>query len=206
MSGAAAEACTARGQAAVLAKPLRTRDTYSDGTFLSERGAPAPQRHPPAAAAYRSTKTYDHSEGLSCCFRQWRADHSHCRLLHGYALAFKFTFACSELDERNWCFDFGGLKPVKAWLHGMFDHTFLVARDDPALPQFEELADQGLVELRVLPAVGCEATAAFVFEHVSRFVAEQAHGRAWLETVEVKEHGGNSALYSPDPHPCRPAT
>ncbi len=25
---------------------------------------------------YRSTKTYDHTEGLSCCFRQWRATHS----------------------------------------------------------------------------------------------------------------------------------
>ena len=34
--------------------------------------------------------------------------HSHCRLIHGYALAFKFVFATRELDERNWCFDFGG--------------------------------------------------------------------------------------------------
>ncbi len=42
---------------------------------------------------YRSTKMYDHNEGLSCCFRQWRATDSHCRLIHGYALAFKFVFA-----------------------------------------------------------------------------------------------------------------
>ena len=61
---------------------------------------------------YRSTKSYDHSEGLSCCFRQWRATHSHCRLVHGYALAFKFVFATHRLDERHWCFDFGGLKPI----------------------------------------------------------------------------------------------
>ena len=154
-------------------------------------------RQPTFAALYRSTKTYDHSEGLSCCFRQWRADGSHCRLLHGYALAFKFTFACSNLDERNWCFDFGGLKPIKSWLHEMFDHTLVVAQDDPALLQFKELASRGLVELRVLPAVGCEATAGFVFEHVSRFVAEQTNDRVWLEAVEVKEHGGNSAIYSP---------
>jgi len=57
---------------------------------------------------FRSTKTYNHNEGLSCCFRQWRAD-SHCKLLHGYALAFKFVFATRELDARNWCYDFGGL-------------------------------------------------------------------------------------------------
>src|SRR5918993_5827328 len=97
--------------------------------------APLPQAVSATAPVelYRSTKTYDHTEGLSCCFRQWRASHSHCRLVHGYALAFKFVFATFELDERNWCFDFGGLKPVKAWLKDLFDHTMLVAQDDPEL-------------------------------------------------------------------------
>ncbi|HEX2555077.1 MAG TPA: hypothetical protein VHL98_15360, partial [Microvirga sp.] len=61
----------------------------------------APPAHAATAARplaiYRSTKVYDHNEGLSCCFRQWRATHSHCRLLHGYALAFKFVFATHEL-------------------------------------------------------------------------------------------------------------
>ncbi len=156
------------------------------------------------APVYRSTKTYDHSEGLSCCFRQWRATHSHCRLIHGYALAFRFVFAARELDDRNWCFDFGGLKPVKAWLHEMFDHTMLVAEDDPNLPDFRQLEAKGLVTLRVLPRVGCEATAEYVFGHVARFVAEQTVGRVWLETVEVMEHGGNSALYEEGP-PSRPA-
>ena len=108
----------------------------------------APKAHA-AAAVYRSTKTYGHSEGLSCCFRQWRAAHSHCRLLHGYALSFRFVFASQELDERNWCFDFGGLKPVRAWLHHMFDHTALVAEDDPQLPSFHDLADRDLIDLRV---------------------------------------------------------
>ncbi|WP_206664814.1 6-pyruvoyl trahydropterin synthase family protein [Dankookia rubra] len=148
---------------------------------------------------HRSTKTYDHSEGLSCCFRQWRAQ-SHCRLIHGYALAFKFVFATRELDECGWCFDFGGLKPVRAWLHEMFDHTMLVAADDPDLPEFKRLEEKGLVALRVLPRVGCEATAEHVFRHVARFVAEQTAGRVWLETVEVREHGGNSALYEGEVH------
>lgn len=143
---------------------------------------------------FQSTKTYDHNEGLSCCFRQWRAADSHCRLLHGYALAFRFTFACSRLDERNWCFDFGGLKPLRAWLHQWFDHTLIVAADDPALGQFQSLADEGLVALRILPAVGCEATARFVFDYAAAFVSEQTDDRAWIEAVEVREHGGNSAM------------
>ena len=143
---------------------------------------------------FRSTKTYDHNEGLSCCFRQWRAD-SHCRLLHGYALAFKFVFATRELDARNWCYDFGGLKPVRQWLHDTFDHTTLVAEDDPERLTFEALARAGLIDLRVLPSVGCEATARYVFDYVARYVDAQTGGRVWLETIEVKEHGGNSAVY-----------
>lgn len=151
--------------------------------------------HKPASGTYRSTKAYDHSEGLSCCFRQWRAQ-SHCRLLHGYALAFRFVFATESLDHNNWCFDFGGLKPVRTWLHEMFDHTTLVAQDDPDLPAFEALRESGLVDLRILPAVGCEAVARHVHDYVSIYVTSQTEGRVRLESVEVREHGGNSALYS----------
>jgi 6-pyruvoyltetrahydropterin/6-carboxytetrahydropterin synthase len=146
-------------------------------------------------ALYRSTKTYDHSEGLSCCFRQWRAAESHCRLVHGYALAFKFIFATHELDERNWCMDFGGLKVIRTWLHELFDHTMIVAEDDPHLSDFQALADKGLVSVRVMPSVGCEATAQYVFDFVAAFVSQQTRSRVWLESVEVREHGGNSAIY-----------
>jgi 6-pyruvoyltetrahydropterin/6-carboxytetrahydropterin synthase len=162
---------------------------------LRERSIPLPELRA-ATAVYRTIKTYDHNEGLSCCFRQWRADHSHCNLIHGYALAFRFVFATTELDQHNWGIDFGGLQPLKAWLKSMFDHTMLVAADDPHLARFEQLADDGLVNLRTMPAVGCEATAKYVFDHVSEFVAEQTHGRVWLESVEVREHGGNSATYT----------
>ena len=157
---------------------------------------PAPEGVAQGREIYRSTKSYDHSEGLSCCFRQWRATHSHCRLIHGYALAFRFVFATERLDERNWCFDFGGMKPIRAWLHEMFDHTMIAAEDDPSLPAFRSLAEEGLVELRILPAVGCEATARYVFDYVSRYVDRETGGRVWLESVEVREHGGNSAIYT----------
>jgi 6-pyruvoyltetrahydropterin/6-carboxytetrahydropterin synthase len=163
---------------------------------LPERSRTLPEVRA-AAAVYRTIKTYDHNEGLSCCFRQWRANHSHCKLIHGYALAFRFVFATTELDKHNWGVDFGGLQPLKAWLKSMFDHTMLVAVDDPHRALFEQLASDGLVNLRTMPAVGCEATAKYVFDHVSEFVAEQTHGRVWLESVEVREHGGNSATYTP---------
>ena len=62
-----------------------------------------------------STKTYGHERGLSCAFRQPNASHSHCSLLHGYALAFTFVFECTELDDKNWGVYFGGLNDLKDW-------------------------------------------------------------------------------------------
>jgi 6-pyruvoyltetrahydropterin/6-carboxytetrahydropterin synthase len=105
------------------------------------------------------------------------------------------VFATRTLDERNWCFDFGGLKPIRAWLHEMFDHTLIVAADDPEIAQLRELGHHGLASVRVLPAVGCEAVAKFVHDYVSAYVHKESGGRVWLESVEVREHGGNSAIY-----------
>jgi 6-pyruvoyltetrahydropterin/6-carboxytetrahydropterin synthase len=155
------------------------------------RAAPVQPQH----ELYRSTKNYDHSEGLSCCFRQWRAEHSHCKLVHGYALAFSFVFASRSLDQNNWCFDFGGMKEIRHWLHEMFDHTMLVAADDPERERLEALGHAGIVDIRVVPAVGCEAIAKQVFGHVARYVTQKTENRVWLESVHVKEHGGNSASY-----------
>ena len=149
------------------------------------------------AGLWRVVKSYDHAEGLSCSFRQWQAGASHCRYLHGYALALRFTFLAETLDDRGWCIDFGGLKPLRAWLHETFDHTTLVAADDPELPTFQTLAAQGLIQLRMLPSVGCEAFAAHAWEWAAAFAAAQTGGRVRVERVEVAEHAGNSAVFAP---------
>lgn len=144
--------------------------------------------------AYKSTKTYTPECGFACSFRQWRAE-SHCRFLHGYALGFRFTFACHELDERGWVVDFGGLKNLKGWLEDTFDHTCLVAEDDPLMDDLSVLANHGLMQLRVLPKVGCEAFAELVFEYTEQWLKDAGFGpRCYLESVEVFEHGGNSAI------------
>lgn len=172
------------------------REAAREGNSVNQGPGPAGLTADLQRGVYRSTKTYDHNEGLSCCFRQWRADHSHCRLLHGYALAFKFVFAAHVLDVRHWCLDFGGLKPVRQWLHEMFDHTLVVAADDPELARLEELGRAGLADIRVMPAVGCEATARFVYLRVNEMVQRETESRVWVDSVEVREHGGNSAIFS----------
>ena len=148
------------------------------------------------SATWRVIKAYGHDEGLSCAFRQWQAQHSHCRFLHGYALAFRFTFACETLDERAWCVDFGSLKPLRAWLHEIFDHTLLAARDDPQLPVWRALDAADLARLIVVDEVGCEAFARLAHDWASQYIARETADRVWLEQVEVSEHAGNTASFT----------
>ena len=100
---------------------------------------------------YRVIKTYGNETGLSCAFRQWKAT-SHCNLIHGYALGFEVTFESTELDERNWVSDFGDLGKLKDFLKETFDHTTVVAEDDPKLNTFTELSNQGPVSYTHLRA------------------------------------------------------
>lgn len=133
----------------------------------------------------------------SCAFRQWRAEHSHCKYLHGYQLKAKLWFGCDTLDDKNWCVDFGGLKDLKSQLRYMFDHTTTVALDDPELETFKELDSKGLVQLRILEdGVGIEKVAEYVFKAACSFVKEHSGGRCWVDRVEVFEHEDNSATYS----------
>ena len=142
-----------------------------------------------------STKTYGHNIGLSACFRQPKA-HSHCKFLHGYALAFKFTFGCSELDERNWVVDFGGLKPLKAWLEDSFDHKVVLDKDDPMMQYFKNLESAELCELNIVDGVGVEKFAEHAFNFAQELIDSMSKGRCWVESVECSEHGANSAIYS----------
>jgi len=148
--------------------------------------------------AYYSTKTYGHNIGLSACFRQPHADHSHCRFLHGYSLQFKFTFAADELDNKNWVVDFGGLKPLKAWLEDTFDHKVVLDREDPMLYKFAELENAGLAELTILDGVGVEKFAYHACKQANELVHKMTQGRCRCVEVECAEHGANSAIYRAD--------
>jgi 6-pyruvoyltetrahydropterin/6-carboxytetrahydropterin synthase len=144
---------------------------------------------------YYSTKTYGHNIGLSAVFRQPNADHSHCHLLHGYSLAFKFTFGCKDLDDKNWAVDFGGLKPLKAWLENMFDHKLVLDKNDPHLDQFQQLEDMDLAEIRIFDGVGAEMFAKHAFEFSDELIREKTDDRCFVDSVECMEHGANSAIY-----------
>ena len=149
-------------------------------------------------AKHYSTKHYGHNIGLSAVFRQPNADHSHCHLLHGYSLAFTFTFGCDKLDNKNWAVDFGGLKPLKAWLEDTFDHKVVIDQNDPYLTDFLELEEKGLAQITILDGVGAEKFAYHAWKQADELVQEMTNGRCRCIEVECAEHGANSAIYKAD--------
>ena len=174
-------------------------------------------------AKYLSTKTYGNDRGLSCCFRQWKATHSHCSLLHGYSIGIRLVFESETLDDKNWVCDFGGLKAFKDWAEHMFDHTLVIAKDDPQLDMFLRMAELGLqdqggvCDIRLVEAVGCEKFAELAYNVMADILKTFQADETWhfmnnqeiveyaprypvgqgvrLRSAEVFEHAGNSAIY-----------
>lgn len=152
---------------------------------------------------FESTKLF---EGYSACFRQWRAEGTHCKFLHGYGVSFKIWFR-GELDEKNWVFDFGGMrraknkidgKSPKEWFDWLLDHTVIVAEDDPLISTFRELDMAGMIQLRTLPDVGAERFAEYLLRKVNEFLELETGGRVVADQLEFFEHGRNSAVVKID--------
>ena len=149
---------------------------------------------------FQSSKVFD---GFSTVFRQWRAENTHCRFVHGYGISFKVYFE-GELDERNWVWDFGGMKRAKtlidgkqpkAWMDYMFDHTMIIAEDDPEVQAFQQMDAVGVAQVRIIPATGAEKFAEYVYNKLNEFVKTETDNRVRVIKVKFMEHGKNAAYY-----------
>ena len=149
---------------------------------------------------FQSSKVFD---GFSTVFRQWKATTTHCRFVHGYGISFKVYFE-GGLDERNWVWDFGGMKRAKTkidgkspkeWMDYMFDHTLIVAEDDPHLNAFKNMEEAGVAQVRVIPATGAEKFAEYIYHKLNKFVDTETEGRVRVTKVKFMEHGKNAACY-----------
>ena len=149
---------------------------------------------------FQSSKVFD---GFSTVFRQWKANTTHCQYVHGYGISFKVYFE-GELDGRNWVWDFGGMKRAKTqidgmnpkeWMEYMFDHTTIIAEDDPFLEAFRKMDDAGAAQIRVIPATGAERFSEYIFNKLNEFVQEETDGRVRVIKVKFMEHGKNAAYY-----------
>ena len=150
---------------------------------------------------FQSSKVFD---GFSTVFRQWKATDTHCRFVHGYGISFKVYFE-GDLDHRNWVWDFGGMKRAKtqidgmspkAWMDFMFDHTLIVAEDDPYAKAFAQMHEAGVAQVRFIPATGAEKFAEYIYTKLNKFVETETEGRVKVTKVKFMEHGKNAAYYS----------
>jgi hypothetical protein len=103
----------------------------------------------------------------------------------------------------------------------MFDHTLVVAQDDPMLDFFthmNEIVDiesanhlstipyerGALCDLRIVEGVGCEMFAKLCYDNMSKILADlkqndksryPVNANVRVKSAEVFEHAGNSAIY-----------
>ena len=139
---------------------------------------------------YRVTKNYGHDRGFSCAFRQWSAN-SHCKNIHGYSLGFKIVLESPTLDINNWVYDFGNFTFLDKWLTENFDHTLLIAKDDPEFDLLMSLNDR-TAKIIVLEKVSCESFAEMTYKFIEK---ELANKNIKVVSVDVSEHGSNTASY-----------
>ena len=140
---------------------------------------------------YTSSKTY---RNYPCAHRQWKHE-GHCAYIHGYSREFTFHFRAAERDKHGWVVGFGDLKPLKEWLDYMFDHTLLIAEDDPELEKFKEMHEDGICDLRLLPDNSIEGCAKYIWDYANNLVKNITNERAVCFEVEVRENDKNSATY-----------
>jgi 6-pyruvoyltetrahydropterin/6-carboxytetrahydropterin synthase len=111
----------------------------------------------------------------------------------------KFYFGTNDLDVRNWAADYGGLKELKKTLEDQFDHTLIVAQDDPQLDVFKMLQEKNMAKIVILPALGCEALSDMLYKYVNGVYIPDMWGpgeaaRLWCYRVEVRETQANMAF------------
>ena len=92
------------------------------------------------------------------------------------------------------------MKEMKQWLEHMFDHTLLIAEDDPERSLLESLPKH-VADIRIVPSVGCERFAEMIYTkietllHNARKKDKLLNPTVRIKSVEVFEHGANSAIY-----------
>ncbi len=146
---------------------------------------------PSPSRLYSCSKTFS---GFPCTHRQWRHP-GHCRFVHGYSRSFTVWFRAHSLDEHGFVVDFSSLTELRERLRRQFDHTFLVNADDPLLATWQQLHDQGALDLRVMENVGMEASARLVWEWANALLQRREGGRSCCFRVEARENDANAARF-----------
>jgi len=149
---------------------------------------------------FQSSKVFD---GFSTVSRQWKAEDTPYKFVHGYEISFKVYFE-GKLDGRDWVWDFGGMensktqidnKTPKAWMDYMFDHTMIIAADDPELQAFQQMDKAGVAQVRVIPSTGAEKLAEYIYDKMNEFIKSETGGRVRVTKVKFMGNEKNAAYF-----------
>ena len=91
------------------------------------------------------------------------------------------------------------MKELKNVLESQFDHTLLVAENDPHLDWYKEAERRNIAKLTILPKLGCEGLADQLYKYVNGVYIPDFWGpgeadRLWCYRVEVRETQSNMAF------------
>jgi 6-pyruvoyltetrahydropterin/6-carboxytetrahydropterin synthase len=129
-----------------------------------------------------------------CVHRVWNGS-DRLRVLHGYCRSIVLVFGAADLDPLTGVVvDFSSFAEIKRVLTNQFDHTTIVAADDPELGLFQDMAARGIVDLRIMAQSGIEGAAAWILSTVGPMVSSESNGRVELVEVEVRENEKNSVV------------
>ncbi|OBG29952.1 hypothetical protein A5764_20510 [Mycobacterium sp. 852002-51057_SCH5723018] len=138
-------------------------------------------------------------ENLPCCHRSW-SNPGKRFFLHGCERTFEIEFACADAEpDSGSVVDSAALDEVRAALRYQFDHTTLIAEDDPQRDLFELLAERGVVDLRIMDSTSMDGSAAWVFETAEHIVALATGGRVWVSRIEASESRNNVVTLTAGP-------
>lgn len=88
-------------------------------------------------------------DSLPCCHRSW-ANHGKPYFPHGDERTFEIEFACAETEPGSGLVvESSSVMEIRSALRYEFDHTTLIARDDPQRDLFEMLAERGVIDPRL---------------------------------------------------------
>jgi 6-pyruvoyltetrahydropterin/6-carboxytetrahydropterin synthase len=131
---------------------------------------------------------------ISVAFRNWKADHSHCSLIHGYGIIPTVVFMSPTVDDRGWVMDYGGFKELRNRFEAAFDHKMVVAKDDPQRELFQQMHDAKVAEIVLIDRVSTENFASVMKGMTLEWMVEQnIRPEVSLQKVIVEEHHLNSA-------------
>lgn len=147
---------------------------------------------------FLTSKSFGGATGFSCCYRDHSDQESTLGQLHGSVLGFKIMFEADTLADIKQVDSM--MEKIEEFLDANFAHTTIIAQDDPSMEAFDQLDEDGAIDLVVLPNTDIATFAKSVFDYCAHWIGEGTgnFGSLTIHSVECKEHDGTSSIYARD--------